>query len=82
MLPWTNTMGAQLSFYYIFVFSPPYVPLIPLVGLANDLPFPGGLEDRRNTAMVEFRQKMIAFIHDYDPAVPEQVEQWELCIET
>lgn len=82
MLPWTNTMGAQLSFYYIFVFSPPYAPLIPLVGLAKDLPFPGGPQDSRNQAVVRFRNDMMNFIHDYEPRVPEQVEQWEANIET
>jgi len=82
MLPQTRTMGEQLRFYYVFVFSPPYVPLIPLLGVANDLPFPGGLEDERNKALIEFRNQMIAFIHAYDPWVPEQVGQWELNIET
>ena len=82
MLPWTNTMGEQLRFYYVFVFSPPYVPLIPPGGVTSDLPFPGGPEEKRNKAMIDFRTKMIAFIHGYDPAVPEQVKQWELNIET
>jgi hypothetical protein len=80
MLPWSNTMGEQLSFYYTFVFSPAYVPLIPLGGVDKDLPFPEDLEDRRNQAVIDFRNSMIGFIDEY--AAPAQREQWELCIET
>jgi hypothetical protein len=81
MLPWTNTIGEQLSFYDIFVFSQPYVPLIPPGGVDKNLPFPGGLSDPRNQAIVVFRKDMISFITGYEPVLP-QIQQWPLNIET
>ena len=81
LLPWTNTIGDVVNFYFIFVFSKPYETLIPIFGVDSSLPFPGGLEDKRNQAVVVFRNTMIEFINAYEPAAP-QLEQWPLNIET
>lgn len=77
----TSTIGDQVNFYYIFVFSRPYEPLIPTGGVDSNLPFPGGLQDARNRAVVTFRQSIIDFINAYESAGP-QLEQWPLNIET
>ena len=81
LLPWTATIGDQVNFYFIFVFSKPFDNLIPPGGAASNLPFPGGLTDKRNQAIVEFRNRMTAFILQYEPANP-QLNQWPLSIDT
>jgi hypothetical protein len=80
-LPKTGTIGLMTTFYFTFVFSAPYVPLIPQGGVEADLFFPGGLDDPRNQALVAFRRRMVAFIERYEPDLT-QVHQWPLNIET
>lgn len=80
-LPKTGTIGLMVTFYYTFVFSAPYVPLIPAGGVEADLFFPGGLADPRNQALVAFRRKMVDFMQQYQPEAP-QIHQWPLNIET
>jgi hypothetical protein len=80
-LPKTGTIGLMMTFYYTFVFSAPYVPLIPAGGIETDLFFPGGAADPRNQALIAFRRAMVAFIERYQPDSPE-IHQWPLNIET
>ena len=80
-LPRTGTIGLMMTFYYTFVFSKPYVPLIPKGGVEADLLFSGGAGDARNKALIEFRRRMVAFMEQYQPDVP-QIHQWPLNIET
>jgi hypothetical protein len=80
-LPRTGTIGLMVTFYYTFVFSAPYVPLIPAGGVEADLFFPGGMADPRNQALVAFRRKMVDFMQQYQPDAP-QIQQWPLNIET
>ena len=79
-LPNTETIGEEFSFYATFVFSPPYVPLIPLAGVDASLFFPGGVRSPRNQALVKFRNGMADFIDSYDPAMPQRF-QWPLNVE-
>ena len=80
-LPKTGTIGQMMQFYTTFIFSEPYVPLIPEKGVRTKLFFPGGIRDPRNKALVKFREGMIEFIHAYNPD-EDQVHQWPLNIET
>jgi hypothetical protein len=80
-LPKTGTIGEMMTFYTTFIFSAPYVPFIPTTGVKTALFFPGGLEDPRNQALVEFREAVIDLIESYDPIAPE-VHQWPMNIET
>ena len=80
-LPKTGTIGEMASFYYTFVFSPPYVPLIPEDGPDTGLLFPGGPGTPRNQALITFRQAIMRFIEAYQGADPPY-QQWPLNIET
>ena len=80
-LPKTGTIGAMASFYYTFVFSPPYASLIPEDGPDAELLFPGGPTAPRNQALIAFRQAIMRFIESYQGADPPY-QQWPLNIET
>lgn len=88
-LPNTTTIGDMLKFYFAFVFSKPYVPLLPSVSVGHltpdtrrsapgyDLYFPGNiLTDPRNAALVRFRMAMEQVMGI------ENIEQWPRNIET
>lgn len=79
-LPNTGTIGEMMTFYYIFTYSAPYVPLIPLYGSKQDLYFEPA-SDPRNTALIEFRASIEQFIRKYDQDAP-LVHQWPVSIET
>jgi lipoxygenase len=81
-LPKTGTIGQMINFYFIFVFSAPYVSFIPPMGVEADLFFPSGLADPRNVALVARRKALISFIENtYEPGNP-QFSQWPMNIET
>ncbi|MEM7024176.1 MAG: lipoxygenase family protein, partial [Pseudomonadota bacterium] len=80
-LPRTGTIGLMVTFYFTFVFSASYVPLIPKDGVEADLFFPGGPDEPRNRALVAFRRKMVEFMEGFQPAAP-QIHQWPMNIET
>lgn len=79
-LPNTGTIGEMMTFYYIFTYSAPYNPLIPLFGVKEDLYFDDP-NDPRNAALIEFRESIRDFIENYDTAAP-MVHQWPASIET
>jgi hypothetical protein len=80
-LPNTETIGEAVDFYFVFVFSPPYEPFIPLAGIDTNLFFPGGTGDARNRALIQLRKGLASFIGDYEPHAPQRF-QWPLNIET
>jgi hypothetical protein len=47
----------------------------------TNLPFPSGMKDPRNRAVVIYRDRLIEFINRYEPSNP-QIGQWPLNIET
>lgn len=78
-LPKTGTIGQQLDFYFIFIFSAPYTPFIPLEGVDTSLFFKEP-SDERNQALIAYRKRMIELMgHLQEKA---QIEQWPLNIET
>ncbi|MDY8138567.1 lipoxygenase family protein [Aquimarina sp. 2201CG5-10] len=89
-LPNTGTIGEMITFYYTFVNSAPYEPLIPVTGADEDLFFSGGGTDARNIALADFRNKLTSFIKQYTienkiPDLPPnmpQIHQWPMNIET
>ncbi len=80
-LPNTKTIGQALDFYFIFAFSTPYEPAIPLGGPGADLFYPGGPGSPRNRALIELRKALAAFIRAEQPDMP-QLYQWPRNIET
>jgi hypothetical protein len=95
-LPKTGTMGAMATFLFTFVYSPPYIPFIPVAGVEAELPFRGPASAACNNALIQYRRDLLAFMelyaadsnHQNQPAqmnfqvTPAQIHQWELSIET
>lgn len=89
-LPNTGTIGEMITFYFTFVNSAPYEPIIPLSGIEEELFFTGGLDNPINTALVVFRNKLVAFMKEYSernkiqnsPSNEVQIHQWPMSIET
>lgn len=95
-LPKTGTMGAMATFLYTFVYSPPYIPFIPVAGVEAELSFRGPAAVACNEALIQYRRDLLAFMQLYAadsnvqnlPAqmnfqvTPAQIHQWELNIET
>lgn len=79
-LPNTGTIGEMMTFYFIFTYSVPYNPLIPLFGVHEDLYFDDP-NDPRNAALIEFRESIKTFIQNYDSEAP-MIHQWPASIET
>jgi Lipoxygenase len=63
-LPNTGTCGGMTTFFYTFVFSQPYVPLIPTTGINTDPFFPPSL-NQCNTALFKFRTDIEGFVDTY-----------------
>ncbi len=80
-LPTTGTIGQMVTFYFTFAFSVPYVPFVPLDGIEDDLFFPGGPTEPRNSALIGYRAALIDFLRDWQPGSP-QINQWPRNIET
>ena len=79
-LPNTGTIGSMMTFYYIFIFSAPYEPLLPLYGNKTNLYFEDP-NDPRNIALEKFREDIGDFIKEYDKESP-LIHQWPASIET
>jgi Lipoxygenase len=96
-LPTTGICGGMTTFFYTFVYSQPYVPLIPPTGITTDPYFP---QPQCNAALFKFRQDIHNFVDTYvadwneavawfrggPPGAPpsyaeNQYEQWAASIE-
>jgi hypothetical protein len=62
LLPHTGTLGGMTNFYYVFIFSVPYVPLIPLDGVRADPQFSDPV---CNEALFKYRENMVSLIDRY-----------------
>jgi len=80
-LPKTGTIGLMIRFFSIFIYSVPYVPIIPEGGVESDLYFSPNPQDSRNRALVEFRQAVQSLMHRWQPD-RDQTHQWPRNIET
>ncbi len=77
-MPKTGTIGLMLNFLFIFAFSPPYKPLVPVAGIDSDLYLDG---PACNEALKNYRQFIIDAVEEIQPETP-QIYQWPLNIET
>jgi Lipoxygenase len=66
-LPHTGTIGGMTTFYFTFVYSKPYAPLIPKGGAASDPYFPK-TQPNCNKALVAYRTAIGQFVSDYTTA--------------
>lgn len=78
-MPQTGVIGKMINFYFTFVYSKPYVSLIP-TNDEEDLFFPDGLSDPRNRALIKLRKAVLRFMLGYEERL--QVGQWPRNIET
>jgi len=79
-LPKTGTIGEMLDFYFIFAFSVPYEPFIPLEGI--DEPESMFYSNTAcNSALLIMRLEILRILHELSPEMP-QIFQWPLNIET
>ena len=67
LLPHTGTIGGMTTFYFTFVYSEPYAPLIPKGGPTSDPYFPK-THPNCNTALVAYRTAIDQFVNDYTTA--------------
>lgn len=95
-LPKTGSMGAMAAFLFTFIYSPPYIPFIPIAGIEADLSYRGPAKAACDKALIQYRREVQAFIEFFAadsnfqnlPANmnfqvgPAQIHQWELNIET
>jgi len=86
-LPRTGTIGEYNRFLYVFAYSTPYKPFIPLEGIDAELSFEGPAGADCNTALREYREDVKRFMENYArTSVIENdsvlVHQWALNIET
>ncbi|HEU5372097.1 MAG TPA: lipoxygenase family protein [Gaiellaceae bacterium] len=63
-LPHTGTIGGMTTFYYTFVYSQPYTPLIPSGGVEADPYFPKS-QPGCNQALFAYRTAISAFAGEY-----------------
>ena len=95
-LPKTGSMGAMAAFLFTFIYSPPYIPFIPIGGIDADLSYRGPAKVACDKALIQYRRELQAFIEFFAadsnfqdlpanmnfPVGPAQIHQWELNIET
>jgi hypothetical protein len=79
-LPNIGTLGSLITFYYIFAYNAPYVPLVPYKGPEDELFFDPSKYDAANQALVDFRKGIESFIADLQPDWV-QTGQWPRNIE-
>ncbi|MEO1260821.1 MAG: lipoxygenase family protein [Bacteroidota bacterium] len=77
-LPKTGTIGLMINFYFTFIYSAPYEPLIPIGGVGDNLFFK---DEKINQALIAFRKSMVKLIEEFDKRSPT-LHQWPLSIET
>lgn len=78
ILPYTGTIGLMTRFYGIFIYTAPYVPLVPTSGINQELFYQS---PSANQALVEFRQKILDLMGEVQP-LRSQPHQWPRGIET
>jgi hypothetical protein len=78
-LPKAGTLGELITFYDLFAFTPPSVPLVPPRGPAQDLFFDDRYESA-NQALTAFRQAAANLVAELQPDWV-QVGQWPMNIE-
>lgn len=88
-LPNTGSIGQLIAFAFIFIYTAPYKPFIPLEGIEADLSFTGdpGTVDVCNQALIHYRRDLQDFMTLYASIAgvdgpPAQLHQWPLNIET
>ncbi|MGB1205714.1 MAG: lipoxygenase family protein [Chitinophagales bacterium] len=89
-MPKTGTVGEMITFYYTFVYSAPYEPIIPLTGVGDNLFFKGKKANALNVALIKFRDELTIFMEKYAEAnkLPNllsdtpQIHQWPMSVET
>jgi hypothetical protein len=89
-MPNTGTIGEMITFYYTFVDSAPYEPIIPFMGVDDSLFFDGGKDSANNRALITLRNELVDFMKYYTesnaipgmPANSTQIHQWPMSIET
>jgi hypothetical protein len=79
-LPNTGTLGSLISFYYIFAYNAPYVPLVPYKGPTDELFFDQTKYPGANQALIDFRKGIESFIAGFQPDWV-QTGQWPRNIE-
>ncbi len=57
-MPKTGTIGEMINFYYIFSFSAPYEPFVPVAGANQELFFTGQGSNELNQGLIDFRYEM------------------------
>lgn len=77
-LPKTGIIGRMLNFYFVFVFSPPYRPFIPIEGVDHGLFFEEP-SDKRNKALIAYREEVIQVIRGLQEDA--QIHQWPMNVE-
>lgn len=84
-LPRTGTMGQMNQFLFVFAYSPPYKPFVPIAGIDAELSFEGPTAGTCNPALIDYRVKLVDFMRRYAQTFPgdaAQINQWPLNIET
>ncbi len=79
-LPNTGTLGKLVSFYYIFAYNAPYVPVVPEKGPDAELFFDNAKFPAANQALIGFRKEIESFIKWLQPDWV-QTGQWPRNIE-
>ena len=79
-LPKTGTLGELITFYDIFSYTAPYVPVVPNKGPEDELFFDPALHPAANQALIEFRRGIEDLIKTLQPDWV-QIGQWSRSIE-
>jgi hypothetical protein len=79
-LPNTGSLGKLVSFYDIFSFSAPYIPVVPYKGPEDELFFDQAVHPAANQALIQFRNTIQSVIRTLQPDWA-QIGQWPRNIE-
>jgi hypothetical protein len=79
-LPNIGTLGSLITFYYIFAYNAPYVPLVPCKGPEDELFFDQSKYPAANQALIDFRKGIESFNSYFQPDWV-QTGQWPRNIE-
>ena len=79
-LPNIGTLGSLITFYYIFAYNAPNVPLVPYKGPEDELFFDQSKYPAANQALIDFRKGIAGFVSYFQPDWV-QTGQWPRNIE-